>query len=368
MKIGIVLDDGLDSNDGVQQYVRTLGKWLTTQNHDVHYLAGQTKQTSPNVHSLSKNITIRFNGNRLTMPLVARHQKIRLLLEREQFDVLHVQMPYSPLMASKVIMRAGPSTAIIGTFHVLPFGKLHLAGNYLLGMQQRHNIKCFDAVCSVSAAAAAFAKRAYGLNTPVIPNMIDSASWKNKTAIQPGKLVFLGRLVARKGCHELLLALRALPAAYRKKLQVVIAGDGPQRGVLEKLARDFSLDAVFTGYVSEADKRALLASADIAVFPSLGGESFGIVLLEAMAAGAGVVVGGNNPGYSSVLGQFPECLIDFTNTHAAAQQLMKLLDNKQLRLDIHQKQQQAIKKYDIQTVGPQIITMYEQALQSLALR
>ena len=69
MKIGFVLDDTLDSTDGVQQYVLTLGKWLKDQGHDVHYLVGATKRRDiPGVHSLSRNMSVRFNGNRMSMP------------------------------------------------------------------------------------------------------------------------------------------------------------------------------------------------------------------------------------------------------------------------------------------------------------
>ncbi len=85
MKIGFVLDDGLDSNDGVQQYVRTLGAWLTQQGHIVDHLAGETKQTAEHIHSLSKNVTMKFNGNRFTIPFSASSQKIRVLEARVFF-------------------------------------------------------------------------------------------------------------------------------------------------------------------------------------------------------------------------------------------------------------------------------------------
>jgi Glycosyltransferase Family 4 len=121
MKIGFVLDDTLDSTDGVQQYVLTLGKWLKDQGHDVHYLVGATKRRDiPDVHSLSRNMSVRFNGNQMSMPLPAKKFEITALLSTEKFDVLHVQVPYSPLLAHRVIMAAPPQTAIIGTFHIAP--------------------------------------------------------------------------------------------------------------------------------------------------------------------------------------------------------------------------------------------------------
>ena len=104
MKIALVLDDSLDKPDGVQQYVLTLGSWLTSQKHEVHYLVGATSRKDiPNVHSLSANMRVRFNKNRASMPMIANRKAIRALTEKEKFDVLHVQMPYSPLLAGKII-------------------------------------------------------------------------------------------------------------------------------------------------------------------------------------------------------------------------------------------------------------------------
>src|SRR4051812_47082988 len=91
-KIGFVLDDGLDKPDGVQQYILTLGAWLSEQGHEVHYLVGQTNRTDiKNVHSLSKNIRVQFNGNRMSIPLPTSSRKLRSFLRAEHFDILHIQ-------------------------------------------------------------------------------------------------------------------------------------------------------------------------------------------------------------------------------------------------------------------------------------
>ncbi len=362
MKIGLVFDDSLDRNDGVQQYVRTLGSWLSAENHEVHYLVGQTHVRAPHVYSLSKNISMRFNGNRFTIPLWASGTAIRKLLKHERYDILHIQMPYSPVLAGKIIAGAPAATAIVGTFHVMPVGKLQIAGNYMLGKLQKRSLSRFNAICSVSPAAQQFALRAYGIKTQVIPNMINTAEWKNSIQPQPHHIVFLGRLVPRKGCKELLRALAVLPAPERQGLSITIGGTGPERTKLEKIARKTSLDVSFPGYIAEKDKLALLASADLAIFPSTGGESFGIVLLEAMAASAGIVIGGDNPGYRSVLGDLPASLIDFTTHTEAVRRLGQLLQDKALRRQLHTQQQKLIKTYDVLPIGQQITAMYQTAL------
>ena len=141
-KIGLVIDTSLDPTDGVQQYVLSIGDWLSQQGHDVHYLAGQTdKRKLPNLHSLSRNITVSFNGNRTTIPLPTSRRKLRNFIQKEQFDVLHVQTPHHPLMAQRLILAASPQTAVVGTFHILPYGALSRIGTRLLGWWLRPSLK-----------------------------------------------------------------------------------------------------------------------------------------------------------------------------------------------------------------------------------
>lgn len=97
-------------------------------------------------------------------------------------------------------------------------------------------------------------------------------------------------------------------------------------------------------------------------FPATGGESFGIVLLEAMASRAGVVIGGNNPGYASVLAPWPETIIDPYDTISFATQLERLLLNNSKRMQIHGLQQQAVKSYDVAVVGPRLVIAYQNAI------
>ena len=105
LSIAFLYDDTLDSNDGVSQYVKTLGVWLSRQGHKVSYLTGQTKMAEwqgGQVFSLAKNIKVKFNANRLSIPLPAPKSKINSALSNN-FDVVHVQMPFSPFMAGRVI-------------------------------------------------------------------------------------------------------------------------------------------------------------------------------------------------------------------------------------------------------------------------
>ncbi len=367
MKIGFVLDDGLDAPDGVQQYVLTLGKWFVSRGHEVHYLVGQTvRDDIPNIHSLSKNVSVSFNHNRLSIPFSGSRSGITELLRAQQFDVLHVQLPYSPQLAGKVISLAEPTTAIIGTFHILPYGKLQTTGSKLLSKVLSPTLKKFSAIAAVSEAAQEFASRVMGIDSVVIPNAVNLAGFtagKKLKKFDDGKqnIVFLGRLVERKGCMQLLKAVQRLHDQDKlKDVRVIVAGHGPELPKIEEYIQKYYLQdhVVLAGWLTEAEKPDYLRSADIAVMPSIAGESFGIVLVEAIAAGAGVVLGGDNPGYRYVLENEPLALIDPNDTAAFADRLAHLLRDTKLRSKIRTSQLERIKDFDVNVVGKQLEKLY----------
>jgi phosphatidylinositol alpha-mannosyltransferase len=360
MKIGFVIDDSLDKPDGVQQYVLMLGRWFTRQGHEVHYLCGQTERKDlSNVHSLSQNTLVRFNGNRMSIPKPASKQKINKLLSNYNFDVLHVQMPHHPLMAARIVSGASPSTAVVGTFHIAPYSSLATNATKLLGLWLKKNLQHFSAFISVSQPAADFAEKTFRISSMVIPNPINLKEYKPSKDQRPNTMIFLGRLVKRKGCFELLKAYRLL----KEKPVLIIAGDGPDRKMLESYSRRNNFSRVkFVGRVMEADKQKYFSEAAIAVFPSLGGESFGIVLLEAMASGAGVVLAGNNAGYKSVMGDISEVIFDPQNPKSFAKTIERFLDDKQLAEAVHNLQQKRVKDFDIDIVAPKILEIYKQAI------
>lgn len=366
LSVAFLYDDTLDSTDGVSQYVKTVGSWLSSNGAKVTYLVGDTQIKSfagSAVISLAKNVRVSFNGNKLSMPIWSSKRKIRKVLVDNHFDVIHVQVPYSPLMAARVIKLASKNTAIVGTFHILPLGLMSRFGGKLLSLYLRRNSRRITSIVSVSSAAADFARDTFGLSGNVIPNTIDESKLLSVKKNELGKIVFLGRLVERKGCRQLLEAFRLL-AERVPEARLSIAGRGPLEKSLKEYASRSGLEkkVEFLGYVAEEDKADLLASASVACFPSLGGESFGIVLIEAMAAGAGVVIGGNNPGYASVLGEKPELLIDPGNANDFAASLEKMLTDKKLAVGLHAWQQQLVKQYDVNTVGERLLELYSRAI------
>jgi phosphatidyl-myo-inositol alpha-mannosyltransferase len=372
LKIAFVLDDSLDTPDGVQQYVLALGRWLSREGHNVHYLVGHTTRSDiRNIHSLGRNVKVRFNQNRMSIPLPVSKRAIRKLLLEEQFDIIHVQMPYSPMLGARVVMAASNDAAVVGTFHVAPHSRLVLEANRALRLMLGKSLARFDSIISVSDQAALLARKTFHVESVVIPNTIDLSSfYAGKTFPEYANartVVFLGRLVPRKGAMHLLRAVNYIEQHTLMKddnWSVVVCGGGPLAGELMAYVTTHHLqDRVrLPGFITEEDKSRYLASADIAVFPSTGGESFGIVLIEGFAAARGVVLAGNNPGYAAVLKDHPENLFDPKDDEAFAEILVRNLENADLRRAARIWQQEAGRQYDVPVVGKQIVNLYGLAL------
>lgn len=368
MKIALALDDTLDKPDGVQQYIITLGEWLSTRGHTVHYLVASTKRRDiSNVHSLARIVSTNFNGNTVRTTLPVLSSNIRSFLKTENFDVLHVQMPFSPLFTGRLVKLAPKNTAVVGTFHILPFSTTSRLGSRLLGLLTRPTAKRFKEVLAVSQPASKLAQKMYGHPVSVVPNAINLDHFKENTNSKSGfvRIAYLGRLVKRKGCQHLLEAVKELVDKDKINLHVEIGGDGPLRTQLERFVAKNNLSKVvhFKGFVSEADKPSFLGRADIAVFPSTGGESFGIVLLEAMAAGKPVVLAGDNPGYRSVLSRSQQ-LFNPMNVRQLARLLQHFATSAAARQQARLWQNAHIKQFDIEVVGKQVERVYTKALQS----
>ncbi len=210
------------------------GRWLEGQGHTVRYLVGQTSRKDiPGVHSMSRNVRVSFNGNRVTIPLPTS------------------QIKYTPRPAGRTPGRTARTGAVQpvhgtqddnerrcphGRHRYLPYRSeqpLVDVGNRALGIWLRRSLKRFDAMLSVSQAAADFASDTFRVKSEISPNVIDYGRFngaKPLEAYDDGRLtiLFLGRLVPRKGCLQLLKAVSLLSKRNDlPKFRVVICGTGP---------------------------------------------------------------------------------------------------------------------------------------------
>jgi phosphatidylinositol alpha-mannosyltransferase len=377
LRIGLVIDDGLDKPDGVQQIVLTLGRRLAALGHEVHYVTSTTERTDlPHLHVLGRTVSVRFNGNRLRSPLPARRADVRRLLAEVPFDVLHVTMPYSPLLAGRVVSAAPPRTAVVGQFVIYPQDRLTRWGIRALGLAERRRLRRFDAISALSEAARESVREAYGRDVPVIGGPVELGAPAGGAPAgapagsppppagdgRPVRIVFLGRLVERKGPRELLAAAAAMPAG--RPWTLTLAGRGPLLDDLRERARAAGIaDRVdFPGFVAEEDKAALLAGADVVVLPSTGGESFGMSVVEALADAGGVVLAGDNPGYRTPMAGLEDQLVDPRDTAAFARTLARWVDDPAARTAARAPQRAAAQRFDAGEITAQTLAWYEAAI------
>lgn len=369
LNVALVYDDSLDQFGGIPQYLGVLGGALKRAGHDVTLLVGDTAATEVAgcpIHSLARNIKVRFNGSVLSMPVVPDRAAIRSIVRERGFDVVHVQVPYSPIMAGRLIRQLPDEIALVGTFHVASERLVPRVGARLLAVWTTATRRRFDEMICVSGHAAAFARTTFGVRSPTFaPNMVDVDAFRRAAPSPPGvpTVVSLGALVPRKGHLELVEAF-ALLARDLPDSQLLIAGDGPLRKRLQRRIRDRALSSrvKLLGPVSEREKAELLRSAHVACFPSRYGESFGIVLLEAIATNGPAVIGGRNGGYEEVLAATPAALFE-PAAGPIARTLVSLLQDDDRRRRMAAAQHARVWRYDARTVAYEVANIYRRALQ-----
>jgi phosphatidylinositol alpha-mannosyltransferase len=267
--------------------------------------------------SIHAGRTLEFGGTQVDITWLNDHTSAQIVNLIKVFnpDVIHFHTPWTPFLSVQVLKFAAQlrsdrviNSRFIATFHDTPSesGLGIILGKYLMPLVARYFMRAFDNVIAVSEPQSRYISRFSDQQIHVIPNGISwskqhhESSVSLKSASATPFLLFLGRLEHRKGLFDALEAYRMIRPQY-SGLKLIIAGDGPLRNQGEAFVLQHSLEQVeFLGRVSESDKWELMRKASIYLAPALYGESFGIVLLEAMSVGT-PVVGYSNSGYKSLV-------------------------------------------------------------------
>lgn len=293
MKVGLVTPYVYPVPGGVNQHVRYLYENLRKRGHDVRILTsshGLQRASEGDVIRIGKGFSMPANGSQGTVTLSPRYvSQVSDVLEREQFDLLHFHEPFVPFL-SLIVLRQSTSVNV-ATFHAYGgFSPAYELGSRVMGAYAKR----LHGRIAVSAAARHFIDRFFPGDYRVIPNGVDVGRFARAVPIarwQDGtrNLLFVGRHEPRKGLLDLLKAYRIL----RKtgcQCRLLVVGTGPQEREARRYVMTRKLGGVeFLGRVSDDEKASLFKTADVYVSPATGGESFGIVLLEAMAAGTPIV-------------------------------------------------------------------------------
>jgi phosphatidylinositol alpha-mannosyltransferase len=306
MKIGLVCPYDFFRHGAVQKLVALLDEELTARGHDVRIITPRPRKYSGKVpdRTIFVGSSTKWNTPLKTTLEVGMSFEIgdlQEMLESEQFDVIHVHEPEVPVLGAQIAARA--NCPIIATFHAtLPETLMARTVELFRIPYSRSIFRNLAAMTAVSESAAKFVRDWSGEEVTIVPNYIDLKTYRAKTAIKKdaNMVLYVGRLEKRKGVKYLLEAFAEL-SLYDKKAKLVIAGDGSERLKLENWVSDKGMKRVqFLGAVTEAQKVALLKKASVFCSPALYGESFGVVLLEAMAAGVPTIAG-DNAGYQCVM-------------------------------------------------------------------
>jgi phosphatidylinositol alpha-mannosyltransferase len=204
------------------------------------------------------------------------------------------------LLSRQILTRS--SAKNVATFHAkLPETVMSRTIERVITPYTKSILKYLDSFTAVSTAAADYASDLTDRRITIVPNGIDIAKYKRPSGVKSSapNVLYVGRLEKRKGLVYLVRAMKTLQAS-QPDVELRIAGTGPDHEQLARLAKELGVNVTFYGWVTEADKLRLLHEATVFCSPARYGESFGIVLLEAMAAGIPTVAG-DNPGYVAVM-------------------------------------------------------------------
>ena len=362
MKVGIVCPYSWDVPGGVQFHVRDLAEVLQARGHGVSVLAPADEDTPLPAYVVpaGRAVPVPYNGSVARVnfgPLSAA--RVRRWLREGGFDVLHIHEPATPSLSLLACWAA--TGAIVATFHTANLRSRAMSAAYPILEPALEKI---GARVAVSEDARRTLVEHVGGDAVLIPNgvFVDrfaAAEPREEWRGAGGTLGFIGRLdEERKGLPTLLAAMTDVVAA-RPGVRLLVAGRGDEEEAVEDLAPEVRAAVTFLGVVSEVDKARLLRTVDAYVAPNLGGESFGIVLVEAMAAGAPVVAS-DLDAFGRVLdGGRVGVTFPTGDTAALAAALLRLLDDAPRRAALSSAAAAWVRRCDWATVGDELLAVYE---------
>ena len=365
MKIGIVSPYAYPRPGGANDNIRETYENLRERGHEVRIITAPwgDDPSAQDVIQIGRAIAIPYIGSVGRITLSARLEYlVTKILDREQFDIIHHHEPLVPLLSAQILDRK--SCPQVATFHA--FGGFSFS--YWLGrpIGKRYMDK-LDGRIAVSSAARHFISRYFPGDYRIIPNGVNVDFFANAKPFpeyRDGKtnILFVGRLEPRKGATYLMHAYAKLKKRY-PKTRLIIIGRGPQLGDLRELVRKEGVgDVLFAGRTSDIDKARFYKTADVFCAPSTGQESFGVVLLEAMAAGTAAVASDIH-GYKKVIQRnVSGLLVEPKDVDALCSALERLVTEPALRERLGVAGSVRAREFDWPHVTDQLLAFYDEVI------
>ena len=372
LRIGIVSPYGYPHPGGVNEHVRFTHEEMRRKGHDAWIITskyGRQRESEGHIIRLGTGWAAPANGSvgRVTLGLRFKHQA-RELLEAHRFDLLHFHEPFVPFLSPTILDQS--DTVNVATFHA--FGGF--SPSYWVGSKvTRHLAAKLHGRIAVSGAAMHFSNRYFPGEYRIIPNGVDLDRY---TEAQPFdelrdgtlNILFVGRLEDRKGLSHLLKAYHRLRKRHVDARLIVVGGGRKLREYTRFVGLRGIRDVEFVGRVSDEDKVRYFASADIFCAPNTGQESFGIVLLEAMAAGVPIVASDIH-GFKRVVERNVQgLLVEPKNPRALAAALYRLANNPDLRHEMGEAGRAKAPEYSWERVTDQIVEFYYETRERVGLQ
>ncbi|MEK9196419.1 MAG: glycosyltransferase family 4 protein [Patescibacteria group bacterium] len=367
LKIGIVCPYDIFAGGGVQEQVLALNKIYNESGIKSVIITPRPagcKDDYDDIIFLGKSRPFKSMHTQSQFSVSIDTDKIDQVLAAEDFDILHFHEPWVPVMSRQVLSR---STSInFATFHAaIPDLFMAKTIERVFKPYTKSILKYLDVLTAVSPTATNSAVSITNRKILVIPNGIDVKQFsRSELTVDHSsriRIFYVGRLEKRKGLRYLIEAFADL-RAKRDDVELIIAGTGPDTDKLkDKVKEDKIPDVTFVGRITDQEKIDYLHTSHIFCSPALYGESFGIVLLEAMASGA-VAVAGNNSGYKDVMsGDGRMSIINPKEVEEFSRRLELLIDSKNLRTVWQSWAKAEVEKYDFSTVARSYINLYKMA-------
>lgn len=370
MRILFVSPYDFSVSGGANEHIIQLERQFRAMGHETRILAPTStqigEQDDGHIYRLGAAMPIPSNGSmaRVTLsPLIIN--KVRQFLDREHFDVIHLHEPLAPVLPLAVLLFS--KSANVGTFHAA-------RTNNLFYLYTKPALDFFhgrlDAKVAVSEPAREYADSHFPGQYEVVPNGVPVREFSQNVEPLPHlmdgrkNILFIGRYnEPRKGFRYL---IRAFPMVREQfpEARLIVVGQGDQERYERFLHQHDMHDVIFAGFTDPELKPRYYASADVFCAPSTGRESFGLVLVEAMASGAPVVASAI-PGYQGVITHGETgLLVEPKDAHSLAMGLVRVLADTELRNRLRTNALEHVQQYDWERVANRLKTVYDRAIQN----